>query len=163
MSKETVKVYSHDGANITISEIPKEDIDNGRLVGKNFTDYDECKEDRDFTRRVEGILYNNSNSYRDRIDYLERKLNGKDNRVDSLSDKIDNIKKECKRGQDMLLGRIQEIELDYDLLTKDYKEVVSPINKWFKSKGARLLKKDYLDELIIILLSGVLLAMVFKI
>lgn len=70
MSKETVKLYSHDGANITIAEIPKEDIDTGRLVGKYFTDYNECKEDRDLTQKINNTLHDGLRYDRAKIDSI---------------------------------------------------------------------------------------------
>lgn len=140
MSKETVKVYSHDGANITIAEIPKEDID--RILGKYFTDYDECKEDLELEQKIKRVIKrsqheNYINNISDKVDQLEKDVTRVGDRVADLRDstdkvvgdigsEIDRVEKECERGQDMLLDRIKELESELE--PKEEEKVKKELN-----------------------------------
>lgn len=159
MSKETIKLYSHDGTKVNVVEVTQKHYDKNEtfLLQHNWLTYEEAHKDMELERKVKRVIkkvlagkLENTNCddklkediknlkndldvmkrlerledkrfesidteqvhLSERIDQLSRKLNGKDNRVDALSDKIDNIKKENKRGQDMLLDRIKEVDSD---------------------------------------------------
>jgi predicted RNase H-like nuclease (RuvC/YqgF family) len=145
MSKETIKLYSHDGTLVKVAKFYKNDHPEIGWRSGWFKSYEDAEDDLEFRKRVDFAIPNCDDKLKkdienlkndldiikrlerledkrfesidteqvhlsERIEKLSRKLNGKDNRVDALSDKIDNIKKESKRGQDLLLDRIKELE-----------------------------------------------------
>lgn len=133
MSKK-VKLYLPEEYHVKVMEFEKEDKQKVLDTMGFYETYDEAKERLDFVNDVKEVTSCNCRSdiedtkkaiselseeitrigdlHSEEIARINRKINGKGIRIDSLSDKIDYLKNQSKKGQDMLLDRIKEIDSD---------------------------------------------------
>lgn len=123
---QKVKLYSHDGTFVKVIEMTKDEAEQFEIGYRHgwFNSYEDAKEDLEFNKRIEFIVGDNS-KLRARVKQLEKDVTmvgdrGSDFRdeiskvVSNLGNEINRIEKECKKGQDLLLDRIKELESELE-------------------------------------------------
>lgn len=155
MSKEIVKLYSHDGKIINVIEVTKKHYDknSGFLLEHNWLTYDEAAEDLEFGQRVRKILnrgkHNDNlcelNTYAEQSEYLITKIEKKQV---SLSNSIEALDK----GQKMLLDRIKDNSESIEGLQYDHINFVKEV--WdVRDYTAKQEERNHYTYIVLILIS----------